>query len=122
MLYEVITNSETINSSTNEIRVKIYADEDFNPQTDIDLASLKFGASELVNIDKGCKALTIEADGTDAIITFEGDGNGLSSESFTAKLLGQTKNRITSYNVCYTKLLRVQLLFLCYVHNSSFAF
>ena len=39
-----ILNSETINSSTNEIRVKIYADEDFNPQTDIDLASLKFGA------------------------------------------------------------------------------
>jgi len=87
-----ILNTEIITSSTTEIKVKIYADDDFNPQTDIDLSSLVFGASDLVNVGKGCSATGIEASGNDAIITFNGAGNGLTSGDFAAKLLGETNS------------------------------
>ena len=87
-----ILNNELITASTKEIRVKIYADNDFNPQKDIDLESLVFGEPDSVGIGKGCLATKLEAYGNDAIITFNGSGNRLTPDNFAAKLLGQTKN------------------------------
>ena len=44
-----ILDEKPITSGTKTIRVKIQAEEGFNPQTDIDVNSLRFGASEEVN-------------------------------------------------------------------------
>ena len=63
---------------------------DFNPQTDIDLATLRFGDPEEVNYGRGCKALKSEKSGRDLIVTFDGTGNGLKEDEFAAKLLGKT--------------------------------
>ncbi|NQU51047.1 MAG: hypothetical protein HQ522_00760 [Bacteroidetes bacterium] len=87
-----ILNSEKIDSKTKTIKVKVEAEKGFNPQLDIDLESLRFGASEQVNFGRGSKVLKTENSGDDLIITFEGNGNGLTDENFAAKLLGKLKD------------------------------
>jgi len=86
-----ILNEDRINASTKSIRVKIKAEEGFDPHTDIDLGSLRFGAPEEVNFGRGSKVLKTEKASDDLIITFEGAGNGIEGDNFAAKLLGKTK-------------------------------
>ena len=85
-----ILNEDRINENTGSIRVKIEAEEGFNPNTDMELGSLRFGAPEEVNFGRGSKVIRTEKAGEDLIVTFEGKGNGIDDENFTAKLLGKT--------------------------------
>ena len=85
-----ILNKDKINASTKSIKVRIEAEEGFNPHTDLDLGSLRFGAPEEVNFGRGSKAKKTEKAEHDLIITFEGAGNGIDDENFTAKMLGKT--------------------------------
>jgi len=86
-----ILNEDQINETTKSIRVKIKAEESFDPHTDMDLGSLRFGAPEEVNFGRGSKVLKTEKAGNDLIITFEGAGNGIEEDNFAAKLLGKTR-------------------------------
>ena len=79
-----------ITPNTKTIRVKIAAEEGFDPQTDIDLNSLRFGASTEVNFGKGSKVLSTAKEGKDLIVTFDAKGNGITAEEFAPKLLGKT--------------------------------
>lgn len=85
-----ILNEEKIGPETPEIRLKVQAEEGFDPHTDMDLGSLHFGASEEVNFGRGSKLVRTEKAGDDLILVFEGAGNGLSEDNFVAKLLGKT--------------------------------
>ena len=87
-----ILEKKTITSDTKNIRVKIAAEKAFNPQTDLDIASLRFGASTEVNYGRGCKVLKTENSGSDLIVTFDGKGNGITSDEFAPKLTGKTKS------------------------------
>jgi len=87
-----ILNQERITAETKTIRVKIAAEKGFNPHTDIDLASLRFGASEEVNFGRGCPVARVATAGDDLIVTFDGAGNGLAEDHFAAKLLGRTRD------------------------------
>lgn len=87
-----LPDNTPINSKTKTIRVKIEAEEGFNPQTDIDIESLRFGASEEVNYGRGCMVLKTENAGNDLIVTFNGKGNGITEEEFAPKLIGKYKN------------------------------
>lgn len=87
-----IPDEKPITADTKTIRVKIQAEEGFNPQTDIDINSLRFGASEEVNFGRGCKALKTENEGKNLIITFDGKGNGITKDEFAPKLIGKYKN------------------------------
>lgn len=87
-----ILDNKPITAGTKTIRVKIQAEDGFNPQTDIDLNSLRFGASEEVNYGRGCTVLKTENDGKDLIVTFNGKGNGITSEEFAPKLIGKYTN------------------------------
>jgi len=84
-----ILNDEPINGQTKEIVVEIHGEENFDPNADMDIQSLRFGAPEEVNFGRGSKVKTIERDGNNALITFEGGGNGITEENFAAKLLGK---------------------------------
>lgn len=86
-----IMNEEKINSNTEEIILKIAAEKGFNPHSDIDFKSLRFGASEEVNFGKGSRLLRTEESDKDLILVFEGNGNGFSDANFAGKLLGKTK-------------------------------
>ena len=87
-----ILDEKPITSSTKIIRVKIQAEEGFNPQTDIDVNSLRVGASEEVNYGRGCQVLTTENAGKDLIVTFNGKGNGITKDEFAPKLIGKYKD------------------------------
>ena len=85
-----ILDNRRINAGTKTIRVKIAAEAGFDPQTAIDLNSLRFGDPETVNYGKGCKVVKSQKSGPDLIVTFSGAGNGLPDDEFAAKLLGKT--------------------------------
>ncbi|MDA3880338.1 MAG: glycoside hydrolase family protein [Prolixibacteraceae bacterium] len=87
-----ILNQDKIDDRTKSIRVKIKVEKDFDPQTAIDMNSLRFGASEEVNFGRGSKVVKTEKLGDDLIVTFEGEGNGLTKDNFAAKLIGKTKD------------------------------
>ena len=87
-----ILDKQPITSKTKTIRVKIQAEKGFNPQTDIDVSSLLFGASSEVNWGRGSKALKTESSGADLIVTFDAKGNGITEEEFAPKLIGKTKS------------------------------
>lgn len=85
-----ILNKQPITTHTKAVRVKIQAEDDFNPHTDMDIDSLRFGASEEVNFGRGSKVIKTERSGKDLIVTFDGAGNGITDNNFAAKLLGKT--------------------------------
>jgi len=85
-----ILDKSPISEKTKSIRVKIAAEDGFNPQSDININSLRFGEAETVNYGKGCKVLKTENSGKDLIVTFSGEGNGIPEDEFAAKMLGKT--------------------------------
>lgn len=89
-----------ITSDTKEIRLLIKAEPGFNPQTDIDISSLRFGASAEVNFGKGCKPAGTEKAGKDLMVIFNGEGNGITSDEFAPKLLGKKKNGQLLFGYC----------------------
>lgn len=97
-----VLDAAPVTDKTKTIRVKITAEEGFNPQTDIDLASLRFGASTEVNHGRGCRVQSTKNDGKDLIVTFDAKGNGITAEEFAPKLLGKTTSGKLLYG--YTRL------------------
>ena len=85
-----VLDTKPVTANTKTIRVRIAAEEGFDPQTDIDPGSLRFGASTEVNFGKGCKVLRTAKEGKDLIVTFDAKGNGITAEEFAPKLLGKT--------------------------------
>ena len=87
-----ITDKKPITAKTKQITLKIHAEDGFNPQTDIDISSLRFGASSAVNFGGGCRVMKTENDGSDLIVTFDSNGNGVDSDEFAPKLIGKYTN------------------------------
>lgn len=83
-------NSKPLTPKTKTIEIRIAAENGFDPQTCIDINSLRFGASSEVNFGRGCKVLKTENEGADLIVTFDAAGNGITSEEFAPKLIGKT--------------------------------
>ena len=84
-----VLNDEPITSSTKRIEVRIKAEPGFNPQTDVDVKSLRFGAFTEANFGRGCKALKTRDDGDDLIVVFSGKGSGITADEFAPKLIGR---------------------------------
>lgn len=80
-----------VHDETRTFQVRIAGEKGFNPNRDIDIASLRFGASTEVNFGKGCKAVGTRRDGADLIVTFDAAGNGITEDEFAPKLIGKTK-------------------------------
>lgn len=91
MLLSVL-NEKQITPSTRSIEVKISAEEGFNPQTDVDVNSLRFGSYTEVNFGRGCKPLKTRNQGNDLIVIFNGKGSGITADEFAPKMLGKTKS------------------------------
>ncbi|MCL7762523.1 hypothetical protein MPF19_03785 [Polaribacter sp. Z014] len=84
-------NKKKINKDTKSIKIRIISEEGFDAQNDIDLNSLRYGATEEVDFGKGCKIFKTKKKGKDLIVIFSGDGNGITNKNFVGKLLGKTK-------------------------------
>lgn len=85
-----VLNTRPIDDSTRRIEVRIQAESGFNPQTDIDIQSLRFGAYTEVNYGRGCLPVKTRKDGKDLIVTFDGKGSGITPDEFAPKLIGHT--------------------------------
>ncbi len=91
MLLSVL-NEKEITPSTRTIEVKIAAEEDFHPQTDVDIKSLRFGSSTEVNFGRGCKPVKTKTSGKDLIVVFNAKGSGITPDEFAPKMIGKDKN------------------------------
>ena len=86
-----ILNKEPLSAATQEIRVLIKAEPGFDPATDIDIPSLRFGAPSAVDFGKGGSVRTVSKAGSDMILTFDAAAGVFSSADFVGKLLGATR-------------------------------
>lgn len=87
-----VLNKEPIMPKTKRIEVRIQAEPGFNPQTDVDVESLRFGSYTEVNFGRGCKAVKTRKDGADLIVVFNGKNSGITADEFAPKLIGRTVN------------------------------
>ena len=87
-----ILNTEKIDATTKSIKVLIRAEEGFNPETDLDLKSLRYGASEEVNFGRGSQIINTESHPDGLILEFDAKQHGLTDENFAGKLLGKGKD------------------------------
>lgn len=85
-----LLNKKKITDRTKSIAIRIIGENGFDPHTDLDINSLRFGASEEVNFGRGCTIRKIKKEGPDLIVTFQGTGNGFTDDNFVGKLLGKT--------------------------------
>lgn len=85
-----IINKNKITVDTDKIQVRVIAEDGFDPNTDIDLGSLRFGASEEVDFGRGSPVLRTKKKGKDLILIFRADACGFTDENFAGKLLGRT--------------------------------
>jgi hypothetical protein len=85
-----ILDKKPITAETKTIRVKISAEEGFNPNTDVDIKSLQFGDPDKVNYGKGGRVIKTEKSANDLIITFDATDNGIPEDEFAAKMIGKT--------------------------------
>lgn len=88
LLLEVL-NKTPLKAKEKEIALKIYAEQDFDPNKEVDINSLRFGASREVNYGRGAKALRSERSGNDMIVYFEGLNHFIDQDEFAPKLLGR---------------------------------
>ena len=84
-------NSDSITNETKTIRILIKGEKGFNPSEELDLSTLKLGASIEVNYGRGCRIVASESRGNDLYVEFDGKGHGLKASDFACKLIGRTK-------------------------------
>ncbi|WP_225586927.1 glycoside hydrolase family protein [Algoriphagus sp. Y33] len=84
-----VLNKKAITFSTKQIKVLIKAEKGFDPITELDFTSLRFGASEEVNFGRGAVVTDFRAKGSDVEVVFSGVGNGFTKDNFAGKLLGK---------------------------------
>lgn len=87
----VLLNRKEITPDTKTIEVLVKAEAGFDPQKDMDITSLRFGASEEVNFGRGSRLIDSKPLGNDLVLVFEGKGNGFRKDNFAGKLIGKTK-------------------------------
>lgn len=91
LLIEML-NTKPITKNTKQISIKVKAEEGFNPVNDMDLASLRFGASSEVNFGRGSKVIASKEEGKDIILSFDAKNSGITAEEFAPKLIGKDKS------------------------------
>lgn len=94
-----VLNEKEITPSTRHIEVRITAEEGFDPQSEVDIESLRFGSHTEVNFGRGCKPLKVKKSGKDLIVVFKGKGSGITPDEFAPKMIGKDKkgNMIFGY-------------------------
>lgn len=85
-----ILNKNKINSKTKKVELEIKAEDDFNPNTEINVNSLRFGLSKDVNYGGGWKPISSRKNGKDLIITFETSNTEIPENEFAFKLIGKS--------------------------------
>lgn len=89
-----------IDGYTQHLKLLIKAEPGFNPHTDIELTTLRFGASAEVNYGRGAKLIKTQKQGKDLVLFFGMKGSGITKDEFAPKLLGRKKNGDLIFGYC----------------------
>lgn len=101
-----VLNETPISTSTQSIKVKVMAEEGFNPATDLDITSLRFGSYTTVNKGGGASVVSSSTDNDgNLVLTFNGKDTGIKTDEFAPKLIGRyakgyKMNLETGKNLC----------------------
>ncbi len=90
LLLEVL-NQQPITAATRSVDVIIKAEAGFNPHTDVDVKSLRFGSFTEVNFGRGAKVVKARKQGDDLIVSFRAKDCKLADDEFAPKMLGRTQ-------------------------------
>jgi hypothetical protein len=83
-----LLNDDPITAQTRTLQLQIHAEPGFDPQTDVDVESLRYGAPERVDFGRGCRPIKSEKSGKDLVVTFDATDHGFTDDNFAAKLIG----------------------------------
>ncbi len=89
-LVELITD-KTSAAKGDALTLLIRAEAGFDPIAEIDIQSLRFGASQEVNYGRGGRVIASRKLGKDLELTFATTQNDFNEDDFAGKLLGSTK-------------------------------
>ena len=77
------------------VELRIRAEDGFDPQRDLDLTTLRFGAPKAVDYGRGATPIATRQDGRDLILTFRTKDIALTADDFAAKVLVRRGTRTT---------------------------
>ncbi len=83
-------NNEPVTADSAEIRLLIHSEAGFDAAADLDLESLRYGASETVNYGTGAQVKDTMDHEDGLVVVFDGTGNGITERNFVGKLIGRT--------------------------------
>lgn len=83
---------ELESKSKESFTIKLLAEEGFLPNKEVDIKSLHFGNSGLVNYGHGAEVVKSKRSGDDLLLTFNISEMNLTPDDYKAKLLGKLKN------------------------------
>lgn len=83
---QLLLEVQSINSTSATVLVK--AEDGFNPKTDLNFSTLKFGSHDNVNYGNGFSYSSHAASGDDVVVTFTGDAGSINDGEWAPKMLG----------------------------------
>jgi hypothetical protein len=86
-----ILNADPVTGSNKRIELLIHSEGDFIAREEIDVDSLRFGASEAVNFGRGSKAVSTKDHEDGLIVEFDRSDSGITEKNFVGKLIGRSK-------------------------------
>lgn len=84
---QLLLEVQTVSSTSATVLVK--AEDGFDPKTDLNFLSLKFGSHDKVNYGNGFSYSSYTESGDDIIITFTGSAGSINAGEWAPKMLGQ---------------------------------
>lgn len=85
-----------------KMTLRIHAEEGFDPQRDLDLSTLQFGAPHEVDYGRGAVPTASRMDGRDLLLTFRLRDTKLGSDDFAAKVIVKRKDGSTTFGFVKT--------------------
>ena len=85
---QLLLEVQTINSDSTSATVLVKAEDGFDPKTDLNFLSLKFGSHDKVNYGNGFSYSSHADSGDDVVITFTGSAGSINSGEWAPKMLG----------------------------------
>lgn len=85
-----------------KMTLRIHAEEGFDPQRDLDLSTLQFGAPHEVDYGRGAVPTASRMDGRDLLLTFRLRDTKLGPDDFAAKVIVKRKDGSTTFGFVKT--------------------
>ena len=87
----------TARQKDKRLDLRIRAEEGFDPQQDLELQTLRFGAPHEVDYGRGATPVATRQEGRDLIVSFASKGTALTAEDFVAKVLVRRRDGRTTF-------------------------